>query len=458
MEKKNILFASHPDYSGNSKALYEYMKKKCPEFNLFWVAYDDKKYITMKENNILCYKYGSEEFNDVFKNVDLVFFTHDELLDMKQENQKFVYLGHGNSGKKTGYFLNKKQMAIQDKNFLMLMKENIDFIISPSELWNVLYHVTHDFDMNRILSLGTPRTDFIYTENGKENLKKCGIDVSKYKKVLMYLPTFRNGLGRQQDGKYSSNLFNIKKYNEEELEEFLVKNNYLLIVKYHPYELNKRDFKDLKNVVVLQEVKLDDNLISLTEIINGVDLIIADYFSAFSDFVILNKPVCFLNEDLEIYKKNRGIIFDDINFWSPGPYIKTIKNLKVEIQKLLSDSNYYKKERDEYVLMHFNKNVKNCSQNVVNYLFYNKNFNIFEYKNKKIDNEKINLYKENLKLLETKEEQKNEINRLNSDLNIYKDLLIKKEKELNDVYSSKRFKIIDKIANIFTKIRGKKRK
>ena len=108
--------------------------------------------------------------------------------------------------------------------------------------------------------------------------------------------------------------------------------------------------------------------------------------------------------------------------------------------------------------MHFNKNVKNCCQNVVNYLFYNKNFNIFEYKNKKIDNEKINLYKENLKLLETKEEQKNEINRLNSDLNIYKDLLIKKEKELNDVYSSKRFKIIDKIANIFTKIRGKKRK
>ena len=62
-----------------------------------------------------------------------------------------------------------------------------------------------------------------------------------YDKVLMYLPTFRNGLGRENDGAFSDNILNLEKYNEEELENYLEDNNYLLIIKYHPYEINKKN-------------------------------------------------------------------------------------------------------------------------------------------------------------------------------------------------------------------------
>ena len=150
---------------------------------------------------------------------------------MKKPNQIYIYLGHGNSGKRFGHLLSENQLAVQDKRFLELMKENIDCAISTYDLWSIIYHCTFDIDFDRILPLGTPRTDYIHISDGKSNLKKCGIDTESYDKVLMYLPTFRNGLGRENDGAFSDNILNLEKYNEEEIKNYLEDNNYILIIK-----------------------------------------------------------------------------------------------------------------------------------------------------------------------------------------------------------------------------------
>ena len=99
----------------------------------------------------------------------------------------------------------------------------------------------------------------------------------------------------------------------------------------------------MKNIVVLDDSVMTKNLVTLTEVINGIDLIVADYSSAFSDFVILDRPVCFLDNDIELYKKNRGITFDNIKFWSPGPFIKGLNEFEGEVKKLLNNKDYYTK-------------------------------------------------------------------------------------------------------------------
>lgn len=456
MKKYNILFASHPDYSGNAKALYKYMNKNCPDFNLFWVSYEENSYKIMKKNKISCYMYDSKEFKKIFESIDIVFFTHDELLEYKTENQIFIYLGHGNSAKKFGLLLKEKQLAIQDKKYLDLMKNNIDYIICSSELWQILYHAIFNLNLERILPLGTPRTDFIYTENGKENLKKCNIDISKYKKIFMYLPTFRNGLGRQNEGLTTDNVLNIEEYDENELEQFLEENNYLLIVKYHPYEINKRKFTDYKNITVLEDNELSNNLLSLTEIINAIDLIIADYSSAFSDFVILDKPVCFLNNDLDEYKKNRGIIFDDIDFWSPGPYIKTLKDFEKEVSKLLKDKNYFQKERKQYVNINFGNNKNYCAKNIVDFLFNDKEFEIFENKKNIIEKEKISLYDENINLKTKNNILDEENKKINENLIQTQNELYQKNNELEIIYTSRGYRFLEKFRKIIYKLRGGK--
>lgn len=437
MEKCSILFASHPDYSGNAKAIYEYMKSRYGQYDLSWVVYDEKNFDLLNSHGIKCYKFMSEEFNKKFKSIDIVFFTHDELLDLKRSNQKYIYLGHGNSAKKIGRLLDEDNLAPQDKDYLEMIKNNVDYIICSSELWKYLYHVSLDIDSNNILPLGTARTDYIYNENSKENLKKCGIDISSYKKVLMYLPTFRNGLGRKDDGVDSKEILNLESYDEKELEDYLVSNNYLLIIKYHPYELNKKNVTNLKNMVVLDDNVMSENMVTLTEVIGTMDLIVADYSSAFSDFVILNKPVCFLNRDIEVYRKNRGIIFDNIDFWSPGPYIKNINEFKTEINKLISDNDYYKKERLEYVKMNFGSNTRNCAKNVTDYLFKKKN--IF----KKMNNvsESKRLYNENLQL----KEQLSELEKTNSNLLEENNRI---NTELNLMKSSRGWELLEKLRRI----------
>lgn len=442
MKNCSIFFASHPDYSGNAKAIYEYMKSKYDQYDLSWVVYDDKNFDLLNSHGIKCYKYMSDEFNKKFKTVDIVFFTHDELLSLKRSNQKYVYLGHGNSGKKAGRLLDEENLAPQDKSYLEMIKNNVDYMVCSSELWKYLYHTLFEIDSSCILPLGTARTDYIYSKESKENLLKCGIDISNYKKVLMYLPIFRNGLGRKNDGIDSKEILNLEDYDEKELENFLVSNNYLLIIKYHPYELNKRNATNLKNTVILDDSVMSENLITLTEIIGSMDLIVADYSSAFSDFVILNKPVCFLDRDIEVYKKNRGIIFDDMDFWSPGPYIKNINEFKNEIDKLLYDENYYKKERQEYVKMIFGNNTKNCAKNVTDYLFKNKNI----FKEVSDNSEVRKVYNENLKL----KEQLSEIEEANANL-CYENNMI--SAELNLVKSSKGWKMLEKLRKFVRKFK-----
>ncbi|CDD28530.1 putative uncharacterized protein [Clostridium sp. CAG:433] len=459
MKKYNILFASHPDYSGNAKAIYEYMKENYKEYNLYYLINDESNYELLKSAGVDCYINGSDEFKKLFDKIDIVFFTHDELLEMKKPNQIYIYLGHGNSGKRFGHLLSENQLAVQDKRFLELMKENIDCAISTYDLWSIIYHCTFDIDFDRILPIGTPRTDYIHISDGKSNLKKCGIDTESYDKVLMYLPTFRNGLGRENDGAFSDNILNLEKYNEEELENYLEDNNYLLIIKYHPYEINKKNITNMKNIVVLDDSVMTKNLVTLTEVINGIDLIVADYSSAFSDFVILDRPVCFLDNDIELYKKNRGITFDNIKFWSPGPFIKGLNEFVDEVKKLLNNKDYYKEERKNYVDMNFGKNIENCSKNVADYLFKDNNIQkFFDKKKKTADSKLIELYGENLNLKDKLDrtikncdrlEKENEM--LDLELRKLKDDVYNKKNELDNIYSSRAWKFSEKIRHIIRK-------
>ena len=456
MKKYNILFASHPDYAGNAKAVYEYMKINYPKYNLFWLINDESNYDLLTSNGVDCYLLGSDEFNKLFDNIDIVFFTHDELLEMKRPNQIYIYLGHGNSGKRSGFMFDESQLAVQDKRYLELMKNNIDYVICSSELWKFLLNIILGIDLNRMLMLGTARTDYIHISDGKANLKKCGIDVYSYDKVLMYLPTFRNGLGRENDGFFSDNILNLEKYDENKLEKYLEDNNYLLIIKYHPYEKNKKNVTNMKNVIVLDDSIMTKKLVTLTEIINGVDLIIADYSSAFSDFVILDRPVCFLDNDIELYEKNRGIIFDNIKFWSPGPFIKKLADFKIEIKKLLEDNNYYKEERKNYVNINFSTNTENCAKNITDYLFKNKNIDKLASFSKETANSKlIELYDENLKLKDTLDRTTKDCDRLekenkmlDSELLQMKDDIYHKEEELKNIHSSRAFKFANKVRHI----------
>lgn len=61
MEKVTVLFQSSPNYSGNSKVMYDYIKSKYKnKMNLCWVIDNKKDYENLKEK-LNCVMYGSKE-------------------------------------------------------------------------------------------------------------------------------------------------------------------------------------------------------------------------------------------------------------------------------------------------------------------------------------------------------------------------------------------------------------
>lgn len=328
MEKINVLFESSPDYSNNAKALFEYMNDHYKDkINLYWVFNDNEIYLKYKDK-LNCVLYNSKDFKKLFPKINIIFTTHGQLIEEKLSNQIYVNLWHGIGMKKLGHFLSRNNFAPQDQKFYDDLQSKMDYIIVPSKFWQMLFSVMFNFDYNRILPIGYPKLDPIVKANGKENLKKVlNTNISKYKKIIYYMPTFRNGLGRNDAKLNINNIFNFQEYDEQKLFDFLSKNNYLLCLKHHPAEEKSFNYKLSDNIKIIKENELQKYSLSVNDVLNAADLLITDYSSLGVEFSILNKPSIYLVNDLDEYSRNRGIIFDNMNFWAQGNLAKNIDEL-----------------------------------------------------------------------------------------------------------------------------------
>lgn len=244
-----------------------------------------------------------------------------------------------------------------------------------------------------------PRYEFLRKSDGRDNLEKIlNIDLNNYNKVIMYAPTFRNGLGEINGSLNSKNILNLEEYDEQKLINYLEKNKYLLILKMHPSEENSIKLNNkTKNIILLKDEDMLENLITINEVLNGIDLLVADYSSIYVDYINLLRPILFVNTDIEKYKKERGIFFNSNTFGFPGPQVNKIEEFTNEIEKLLNDKQYYKKERIEFNKIINNEAEMSCEKIIDEFIC---NLKIKE-KEKKEDN-KENLYKKIVRILKEK--------------------------------------------------------
>ena len=315
-DKVKILFCSSPNFSGNAKALYDYMNNNYKgKFELLWVI-DKKEDYELLKNKVNCIMYPSSKFNKIFKNFNIIFTTHGQLMNEKKKNQIYINLWHGIGPKKAGYLLDENKMAPQDKEYLLKMRRTTDYMICPTVFWQYVFSSLFKYSSSRVLPIAYPKLDDIVYSDGNENLKKLlNENVSKYKKIILYAPTFKKGLGRKDESANAYNLFDLEKYDESVLLNYLKKENYLLLIKYHPSEETK--FKKIinSNVKYITESMLRQNNLNINNILSGTNILITDYSSLGVEYTILDKPLIYLNNNINEYKKNRGIIFDSSDFW-----------------------------------------------------------------------------------------------------------------------------------------------
>jgi len=356
---------SFPDYTGNSKALYEYLKRSRKNLKLVWIVFDKNTLEKLRDRGIKSYYYPSAKGILEMFTARIIFVTHSTLyFEWKNRKQFLISLWHGH-GIKSGIPVSKTFY-----NF----SKRIDYAISTSQLSSLF--VIHDFliEPGKVLVTGLPRYDNLFDyEKSYEKLGRIlrykGVSLKDYKYVVFYLPTFREGLSSRKEG-FSfddyPNIFRVMDYDSGRVSNFLKKYNILLIVKFHPIEEKIVICKKIEipeNVILLTDDDLKGDLLDLYDVLGACDILITDYSSVYVDYLILNRPIIFLVPDLEIYRVRRGFVLEPFEYWTPGEKVRNMNDLLLSLEKIILGNDEYRNHREVLIkIFHKYRDDKNCER------------------------------------------------------------------------------------------------
>ncbi|MBN6709941.1 CDP-glycerol glycerophosphotransferase family protein [Haemophilus haemoglobinophilus] len=352
--RKRIIFNSTRNefYNFNSKHLFEYFIKNHPEYDVRFVINDDKK---RKELNEL---FPNKNYFIETKSLSGIWFAlrakawivsalETPVGGFFQKINRFVYhLGHG-AYFRSAVFLEKK-LILKKKIYYSLIKNNFSHhLITSSKIAKIAPNM-FGCSLNQIVVLGEPMNDAIFSP------KSYIIDqfVETGDKNIIYMPTWR------QDS--NLRLFPFEDMSFEKLSDFLEENKINLFLRLHPsYEEDLSIYTGRTSRIKVLDTKIVEDV---NDVIGFFDLVITDYSSGHLGYLLTQKPVMFLPYDLREYNNSIGFIFP-YDEATPGPKPTTLNNFILEIEKLLTDKNYYLLERIETIKLFHNYVNNNCKMN-----------------------------------------------------------------------------------------------
>lgn len=233
------------------------------------------------------------------------------------------------SGKKSMYIfhgaLTKRHPA---KNHNALTERGgdvrkMDYVVGFSKRDKDNYMLDRDGKPNanfELLPLGLPRNDKLFSESYKTESRAYFDEkyALKEQRILLYAPTFRN---------YSEEIklpFSASDF--ERLNVFFKKNNWTMIYRPHYIEniIPPEFLKSKENILILDVTKEEDS----QRLLAATDVLMTDYSSIFVDYLILDRPICFLPFDLDLYEEKKGLVMDfKDEACIPGPIINDADQL-----------------------------------------------------------------------------------------------------------------------------------
>lgn len=355
--KNFIVIESHNDFDSNGGALYDYLIEHGynKKYKIFWLL-KNKKNKGLPSNVKAFYLYKPSIKKAIIIARAKYIFTCQDCIGSSRKDQISVYLTHGGFGLKRW-------------RGKMRLPSNLTYVLMPSIQLNQIERFNYEIENKKVKSLilGYPEDDILYKPSNNELSK---ITSKKYKKVFLWMPTFR----KTKDGRNDTSLkggigipiFNklddVKKLNEE-----LSKNNSLLIIKIHPMQdLKTVKIRELSNIIVLDGISVKKLNVDNYQLMKDTDALISDYSSAAYDYMHLNRPIGFTMDDVKDYKL--GLIVDNPEKLIGGKIIKNNVEFLEFIQEVLDGKDTYKVKRNRVFDTVFDYHDGNSCERLVKFL------------------------------------------------------------------------------------------
>ena len=156
-----------------------------------------------------------------------------------------------------------------------------------------VYKEVFGCNSNKIIPSGMPRLDNYFN---KDIIKNTIVELEnkyifiKNKKVILFAPTYRGA--SIEDAYYDYDKIDLKR-----IDEFCKKNDFIFLVKMHPFISEKIIIPSIFNSTIIDVSKYDIN-----DFIYFADILITDYSSCAYEFSLFNRPIIFYRFDKKIYE------------------------------------------------------------------------------------------------------------------------------------------------------------
>ncbi len=296
--RKNFVFSimTHDSSeSGNVRALTRYMSKK-DEYEFYYITKGDRK----------------DFFNLIFVMPFLMARASVILMDNAfmpmsffrvRKESRVLQLWHGTgSVKRFGQHSNVGRLKELEKR----INKNIDFLFVNADCLVEEYAEAFGISEERVFATGLPRTDWLLKlandADKAERLKEIRTKIASAKDmelsnsfIILYAPTFR-------DDELSEPKLHI------DIEELIsnLPENVVIFLRLHPFvsEAFKADRQD-RRIVNVSDYE------DLNELMAVSDVLITDYSSLVFDYVVFDRPMYFLADDIDRFtKEGRGFYLD----------------------------------------------------------------------------------------------------------------------------------------------------
>ena len=330
--KSKILLYNNSEFRDNVKALYDYIIEE---------GYNDKYEIVCSSNDYKEFK--KEKHKNVrfvcnlqavfeFFSAGYVYYRAGKIPILPGKDQVVIQMWHG-SPYKGGDEGMLKGHSWKRQYYTHAFSASKNF----APIWSRLFSIP----LEHILICGHPRCDALFKKWEK-------YDFGTYKKLILWTPTFKTSkhLG-YNNVKTEHGIIPVVDTNHfKSLNEKLKALDVKIVVKLHPaQDLDKYNLVNLDHFILLSHKDFVRKNMDLYRFMTQCDALITDYSSIFYDYLLLDRPIAFTEDDMEEYEELRGFAVDDPDGYKPGARIKNEADLLKFVEDLVNNVDNYKNDR-----------------------------------------------------------------------------------------------------------------
>ncbi|MBO7457983.1 MAG: CDP-glycerol glycerophosphotransferase family protein [Paludibacteraceae bacterium] len=364
MHRNNKLwvFGNKTGFSDNSKYLFLYIIRNMREIKAIWIARSKEEQKEIASLQLPCYyKWSLRGINTCLKAGIYCFSSSTSDINYWTSARAIkINLWHGVGIKKLGL---KGSFTYNPQNRLnkFLTPSNYDpatFFITTSDLMDEHFRECYALTKEQTRQIGYPRCDFLVEETEivdeyiekyeNDAIKAVAKSLEQYSKVYIYMPTFRDD---------QSDYISHSGIAFQELNEMMIKNNAMFLIKLHPATRTKVTIDGYSNIMLLNKD------IDVYPLLPKTDVLITDYSSIYYDYQLMpGKHIILYPFDYEDYIKNSRDLAYDYDTYTPGEKVHEWNRLK----QVLADKNLQIETNSKWVIEQlWGSNYTNASQKII---------------------------------------------------------------------------------------------